>query len=520
MGERAQGFRCFRDHCQCRALGPFVLAAACLLFGAPLASCRLLDLRTFAVASWSPREKQLPSVTGIVIEIRFSKEANRRLTEQAFSVAGDGALLSGRTAWSDDRTLRFTPAEPLRDFVVYSMEVSPEAEDTQGHDLQEPFAHTFTTKTDFARPTVLSATPADHSSIADPLAPISVTFSKAMDPATLYPAFSLSPPAGGFLSLRENGTVLTFSPTEQLAWQTEYAVSVAKSAADRQRNSLGAEYSVRFFVGTDTTRPSVSSVRGAERGIALLPDEPGDSAMTVTEGWESTEGLVVTFSKPVLTASALAAASVSPAVLFSIAEASLGITSTLTYSFPDRLAYGSLYTLTLSPGIQDAQGNRSAGEWVYHLVVNGPLTRPPSLARVRFPSIPADSATNVELTDYGAIDLSAFSPGVQIDTFFDLYVDLAAGATLDPFAIADSFGVSTTNDAADIHPFAVQINPTAPQMSPPPSTAGNQVVARVWVHLTNNPTSGQIALRLSTDLKDSRGTPLVREVVMPLNDTH
>ena len=487
--------------------------------GALLASCSLLDLRTFAVTSWSPRERQLSSVSGVAVEIRFSKKANKALVEQAFSITGDGTRLPGRLSWPDDRTLRFTPAEPLCELVVYAMQLSTEAEDSEGNDLREPFAHSFTTKTDTARPCVLSVAPADHASIADPLSAVSLTFSKTMDPATLYPAFSLSPPARGFLSQSGGGTVLTFAPTEQLSWQTQYVVSVARSAADRQRNSLGADFKARFFVGTDTTPPSVSAVRSADRAVPLLPDEAGDSVMTVTEGWESTEGLVVSFSKPVLTASALAAAAISPAVRLSIAEASAAYTSTLTYSFPDRLAYGTVYTLTLSPGFQDAQGNRSTGEWVYHLAVDGPLTRSPSIARVCFPSIPADPATNAELTDYGTIDLSGFSPGVRTDTFFDLYIDLAAGASLDPFPVAESFSVTTSNDAADVVSFAVQINPTTPGVSPPP-TGLNQVVARVWVHLTNNPASGQVALRLSCALKDSRGTPLAREVVMPLNDTH
>jgi len=500
--------------------GPVPLFAAGLILGSLLASCRLLDLRVFAVASWSPRESQLSSVSGVAVEIRFSKEPNRALTEEAFSIAGDDAPLPGRVSWPDDRTLRFTPAEPLCDFAVYTMRLSTEAEDTGGNDLREPFAHSFSTKTDSTRPTVLSSAPTDHASIADPFSPIAMAFSKAMDPATLYPAFSLSPPVRGFLSLSNGGDVLTFTPTEQLAWQTEYMICVARSAADRQRNSLGADYTTRFFVGTDTTRPSVSSVRGSDSGIALLRDAPGDSVITVTEGWESTEGLVVTFSKAVLTASALAAAAVSPVVRHTIAEESTVLTSTLTFSFPDRLAYGTTYTLTLLPGFQDAQGNRSTDEWIFHLVVDGPLTRPPSIACVYFPSSPADPATNTELTDYGTIDLSSFSPGVRTDTFFDLYVDLASGASLDPFAVADSFGATTTNEAAYILPYAVQINPTTPGTSPPPASALNQVVARVWVHLTNNPSSGQIELHISPSLKDSRGTPLAREVVVPLNDTH
>ncbi len=516
MGARMRGCRSGSLRC----VGALALLAAGPLLAALAASCSLLDLRTFSVVSWSPREKRLTSLSEVVVEIRFSKEANRSLTERAFSITGDDARLSGRFSWPDSRTLRFTPAEPLSDFVVYLMRLSTEAEDTLGNDLCAPFAHTFTTKDDVERPSVLSVLPPDHGRIADPLLPISITFSEAMNPATLFPAFSLSPPAVGFLSLSSDGSVLTFTPSEQLAWQSEYVVCIAKEAGDRQRNTLGAAFTARFLVGTDTTRPSVVSVACLDASIVLLPDDPADSRLTVSEGWESNASLVVRFSEPVLTRSALAAIGISPRVGQTIREANASSTSILTYDFPDRLAYGTTYTLTVAPGIQDVQGSRTLDERAYHFLVNGPATLPPTIEAICFPSSPAEPTTNLALSDYGVIDLSAFPPGERIDTFFDIYLNLAAGASLDPFAVADAFEVTTTNDAAEILPFAVQVNPSAPAPSPPPSDNLNLVVARIWVHLTNNAASGQIELRLSRSLKDSRGTPLARELVVPLNDTH
>jgi hypothetical protein len=82
--------------------------------------------------------------------------------------------------------------------------------------------------------------------------------------------------------------------------------------------------------------------------------------------------------------------------------------------------------------------------------------------------------------------------------------------------VAESFGITTTNNAANIASFAIEPNPA--QMNPLPDPSVNQIIERVWVHVTNNSASGQVVVRVSTDLKDNRETPLARELMLPLND--
>ena len=480
---------------------------------AVLGSCTLLDTSPLTVISWSPRDEQPATLDGAVIQIRFSRAVNAALTEQAFSITADSVTLSGRVTWPDYSTLLFTPHEPLRDFVVYRMSVSSQAEDAQGRDLQPPFYHTFTTRTDFSRPVVVSSSPLDHASVTDLLTPLSVTFSKGMDPSTVYSAFSVSPLVTGFFSVSPDGTVFTYTPTRQLQWQTRYTLTVAKSASDRQRNSLGVDFTTHFSVGTDLVPPAISSVQNADTSISLVPDNPTGS-LTITQGWEATDGLRVSFTEPVLTTSALSALTLSPSVAFKVQESNAVHTSTLTYSFPDRLAYGTTYTVFAGAGIQDAQGNKTAGQAAWHFIVNGPDTRPPVISRVFFPSTPGDPSSNVALAAYDAIALPPIA--TPTDTFFDLYIDHAAGSALDPFVVSQSFSVSVTNGAADISSFAVRGNPA--QVSP--AVTGTEQVTRVWVHITNHVSSGQVVIRVSTALTDSRGTALANEFILPLNDTN
>jgi hypothetical protein len=483
-----------------------LLAASCAV------ACSVLDMSPLTVISWSPREEKPTDLRGMTIGVQFSRAVNTTLAEEAFSVTADGKALVGTVIWKDDRTLAFTPDEPLEDFVVYEIHVSRQAEDLNGNDLRPEFSHTFTTKTDFTRPVITSTSPADHANIVNPLIPLSVSFSEPMDVASLYSAFTLSPSANGFFSLSTDGTTLTYTPTERLQWQARYTLTIADSATDVQRNTLGAVHVTHFVVGTEATPPSVVSLQSVDQSIVLVADDPGDSVMTITPQWESTQGLVVAFSEAVLTASALSAISLSPPVRFEVLEAHSEYTTTLSFTFPDRLAYGTVYTASVGPGIQDDQGNRSIGRAAYHFQVNGLLTRPPTVTHVCFPSTPGDPLTNVELHPYDSIMLPPVA--VDIDTFFDLYVSLAQGATLDPFALAESFGITTTNSAATISSYAVEANPSTTNPVPAP----NEVVHRVWVHVRNNATSGQVVVHVSTGLADSRRTPLAAELVMPLND--
>jgi hypothetical protein len=462
------------------------------------------------VVSWSPRDEKPSTLNGAVIQIQFSRPVNVVLTEEAFSITADETPVLGRVSWPDDSTLLFTPDEPLQDFVVYHMSVSAKAEDAQGRDLQPPFSHTFSTKTDSSRPSVISSSPADHAAVTDVLSPISVTFSRRMDPATVYSAFSLSPSVTGFFSISADGTVFTYTPTQQLQWQAHYTATVSRGAADMQRNTIGSDFTTHFTMGTDVTPPAISTVQSA--GHVLPADNPANPlATTQSWGWESTAGLVVTFSEPVLTASALPALTLSPSVAFKVQESNALYTSTLTYSFPERLAYGTTYAMVVGPGVQDAQGNKSTTPSSYHFTVDGPDTRPPVVAHVFLPSTHGDPSSNVEL--------AAFLPVAFLttdDTFFDLYLSHSSGAFFDPFVVSQSFSVSATNGAADITPFAIEPNPVPPSMLP----AADEEVVRVWVHVTNHTPSGQIVIRVSTALTDNRGTALAQEFVLPFNDTN
>ncbi len=299
-----------------------------------------------------------------------------------------------------------------------------------------------------------------------------------MDSASLYAAFALSPAVSGFLTVSPDGKSLTFTPGQPLQWQTRYTITIAGDAADTQRNTIGLDYTSHLFLGTDLDPPSVTSLRSADGALSLVADDPGDSIMTVISGWEATEGLVISFSEPVLTTSAAAAIQISPTAEYAIQEENSEYTSTLTYSFPNRLAYGVTYTVSTLSGVQDSQGNRSTGGAAYHFLVNGPTTAPPVVTRIAFPVGPADPWNNVLLVGYDSIVLPLVT-AVRWQLLRPVRRP-GPGATLDRFFVGRPSACRRPTARRAYRSFAVEVGPAETDPAPK-ATVANEVVARVWV---------------------------------------
>lgn len=102
---------------------------------------------------------------------------------------------------------------------------------------------------DMTAPSVVSTFPADTTTGLATSVTAQVTFSEAMDQATMVSAFSISPAVTGTFSWNVPGDVLTFAPGAALAEQTAYSVTIGTSAADMAGNTLAAPYSFSFTTG-------------------------------------------------------------------------------------------------------------------------------------------------------------------------------------------------------------------------------------------------------------------------------
>jgi Ice-binding-like/Bacterial Ig-like domain len=103
-------------------------------------------------------------------------------------------------------------------------------------------------------PTVVSVTPSDGACLTTP---VTATFSKAMNPATINsPAttFTLAGPTGasvpGTVLLDSTGLVATFTPTNPLIGSSAYMATITTGVADTFGNHLTATKTWTFMTGT------------------------------------------------------------------------------------------------------------------------------------------------------------------------------------------------------------------------------------------------------------------------------
>jgi len=141
-------------------------------------------------------------------------------------------------------------------------------------------------------PTVTSVTPPDGSTGACLTTPVTATFSKAMNPATINsPAttFTLAGPGGssvsGSVSLDSTGMVATFTPTNALTGGAAYKATITTAAADTFGNHLAAPKTWTFTTGTQACAgPIAFGPPGCGAGILAASAITNTGASTFISG--------------------------------------------------------------------------------------------------------------------------------------------------------------------------------------------------------------------------------------------
>ena len=155
----------------------------------------------------------------------------------------------------------FVPTTPLAASTSYTATISNGAKDLAGNFLPGAFSFSFTTGSgqDVLPPAVLSSSPASNATGVSVATTVSVTFSEAMNPATITPgSFILASSAGTVSgSVALNGDVATFTPTALLTGNTVYTATITTSATDQAGNHLTKIHTVSFTTGPDSVPPVV-----------------------------------------------------------------------------------------------------------------------------------------------------------------------------------------------------------------------------------------------------------------------
>ncbi|MDD5092366.1 MAG: Ig-like domain-containing protein, partial [Candidatus Wallbacteria bacterium] len=242
------------------------------------------------------------------------------------------------------------PTDNLKAGTVYSAEISTTAKDLAGNALAVKKTWSFTTGTtaDATAPLASSTVPANAATGVAINANISVTFSEAMNPATITSvSFTLKQGATAIeSSVATVGSIATLNPINDLAASTQYTATITTAVRDLAGNALAVAKTWSFTTGaaSDTTAPAVSSTLPASAATAVAVNA----------------NVTATFSEAMDPSTITAA-------IFTLLQGTVAVLCDATYvgtiatlNPVADLTAGTIYTATITTGAKDLAGNALA----------------------------------------------------------------------------------------------------------------------------------------------------------------
>jgi uncharacterized protein YfaS (alpha-2-macroglobulin family) len=272
------------------------------------------------------------------ITLRFAMPMNPRSVERALRITPP---IQATLLWNDDHTLlTISPTVSLQPDSIYQVALGEEALSRMLRPLAQPAAVRFRTA---PAPAVVATLPADGASDVALDTPISITFSRAIVPASAVgvpstlPELRFDPPLAGRAIWIDQQTVL-FRPAAPLRPGTRYRATLAAGLADLGGGQLGAAFAWRF----STPAPRVLSVWPPSGARWVAPRAP----------------LVLTIAQPLDIASLQASLVISPPNPGLLAATTRPDGSqVITYTPAVDWSPGTRYTVVLHAGAAAASGN-------------------------------------------------------------------------------------------------------------------------------------------------------------------
>ncbi len=283
------------------------------------------------------------------ITILFSEKMDAStINDQAITLATGQNNVPGSIAYKDSAgvpTAVFTPSSILNPTTLYKITVDTGVKDLYGIPLAAPYLSSFVTGTassDTTPPRVADITPGNGNVNVQPNAPIIITLSEPVNPATIV--FTLS--TGGAAvpcAMSYSGTTAVFTPLNVLAYGTQYLATVSAGVRDLAGNTMPNDYFWSFstiVTSEDTTPPVVTATTPAAGATRVAVD--------ITPS--------VTFSEPVDPTT----------IIFTLNAGSAIVTGTVSYSDGNATAIftpssalkkDTKFTARVKAGARDLAGN-------------------------------------------------------------------------------------------------------------------------------------------------------------------
>jgi hypothetical protein len=272
-----------------------------------------------------------------------------------FTLTGPGTTpVAGVVTYSTPgNTAIFTPSSVLALGTLYTATITTGATDVYGLGLTSNFVWTFTTGVNpCIAPAVISDTPLNG---VCPDTVVTATFGQAMNPAMINgTTFTLTGPGAtpvvGVVTYA--GSTATFTPSGALTLNTLYTATITTGAQDTFGNALASNFVWTFTTSTTPCAPTVISTAPPTGSSGICPNTLVVATFSEAMNAATITGTTFTVTGP----------GVTPVVGTVTYDAA---SDAATFTPTGALALSTLYTATLTTGVQDLSGNPLASDYVW-----------------------------------------------------------------------------------------------------------------------------------------------------------
>ncbi|MBN2392422.1 MAG: DUF11 domain-containing protein [Anaerolineae bacterium] len=221
------------------------------------------------------------------ITATFSKALNAAtVTTETFMLEdASGAVESAVSYDAGTRTATFDPTAALDAQTRYTATLTTGIEETHGVSMVADYVWSFTTgDADVTPPTITGRAPAPDATEIPLSANVVVTFSEALDPATLSGNFTLTGPYGAVpavLSYNPAAFVVTLNPSSNLLPTARYTATVSADVADWAGLTLGTANTWSFETAVE---PEMTAYHGDIHNHTSYSDGSGTPTQALATG--------------------------------------------------------------------------------------------------------------------------------------------------------------------------------------------------------------------------------------------
>jgi hypothetical protein len=276
------------------------------------------------------------------------------LTNAQFTLQQGTSIIAG-TIVNTGKTASITPTAILAPNTVYTATITTGAKNTAGTSIAQNYSWSFTTGAipDVTLPTITVIEPANAAVGVTLTHNVVITFSEAMDPATIT-STTITLKQGTTVvagAVTYTGTKATFTPAAALEANKLYTGTITVGAKDMAGNALASSNTFSFTTGAapDVTAPTISST------------DPISSATAIARN----KIISLAFSEPMDPLTITTAT-------FTVKEGANAVAGTVNYSGTTAtftstaiLAASTSYTATVTTGAKDLAGNALAANTVW-----------------------------------------------------------------------------------------------------------------------------------------------------------